>query len=83
MHTFDSASKLSKVKPKDTDEAQYNIAYPVATAIVNGDVGFNQIRNKALSDSSVLSMMDRLSFVVDPELDSLFPQNVWLGWKYS
>ena len=79
VHTFDSASKLSKVKPKDTDEAQYNIAYPVATAIVNGDVGFNQIRNKALSDSSVLSMMDRLSFVVDPELDSLFPAKR-LGW---
>lgn len=73
VHTFDSAARLSKIKPKDTDEAQYNIAYPVATAIVNGDVGYNQICDKALSDSSVLSMMDRLSFVVDPELDSQFP----------
>lgn len=74
VHTFTAAARLSKIVPNDTDEAQYNIAYPVATSIVNGDVGYRQVCNAALDDERVLQMMDRLSFQVDPELDQLFPE---------
>ncbi len=73
VNTFRSAAMLSKIEPKDTDEAQYNIAWPVASAIVYGDVGYMQIRDEALHDSRVLRMMKRLSFVVDTDLDALFP----------
>ncbi len=73
VHSFASACALSKIVPKDTDEAQYNIAYPVATALVNGDVGFNQICNAALTDQRVLDMMKRLTFEVDPEMEKEFP----------
>ena len=73
VHTFDSASKLSKIVPKDTDEAQYNIAYPVAAAIVNGDLGYLQVCNANLGDERVLSVMKRLSFDVDPEMEAQFP----------
>lgn len=73
VHTFDSAARLSKIVPRDTDEAQYNIAYPVAAAIVNGDLGFNQVCNAALGDPRVLEMMGRLSFEMDPEMDRQFP----------
>lgn len=73
VSTFRSAAMLSKVEPTDTDEAQYNIAWPVASAIVHGDVGYRQVRDEALTDRRVLDMMRRLSFVVDPELDALFP----------
>lgn len=73
VNTFRSAALLSKIEPKDTDEAQYNIAYPVAAALVHGDVGFDQIRDEALGDQRVLDMMKRLEFTVDPELDRQFP----------
>ena len=79
VHTFNSAARLSKIVPADTDEAQYNIAYPVATAIVNGNVGYPQICNKALNDSAVLEMMKKLSFGVDPEMDKQFPEKR-LAW---
>lgn len=79
VHTFTSAARLSKIVPHDTDEAQYNIAYPVATAIVNGNVGYPQICNEALGDPAVLEMMKKLSFVVDPEMDSQFPEKR-LAW---
>lgn len=83
VHTFTSAARLSKIVPKDTDEAQYNIAYPVATAIVNGGVGFSQICNAALDDPRVLDMMKRLTFVVDPEMDAQFPAKrlAWVEFK--
>lgn len=79
VHTFKSAALLSKAIPTNTDEAQYNIAFPVASAIVNGDVGFVQIRDEALNDARVLSVMSRLRFVVDPDMEREFPQKR-LAW---
>ncbi len=79
VHTFDSAAKLSKSIPHNTDEAQYNIAFPVAAAIVYGDVGYNQVKDEAVNDPIVLSMMERLSFVVDPEMEKEFPEKR-LAW---
>ncbi len=79
VHTFLSASRLSKMVPTTTDEAQYNIAYPVAAAIVAGDLGFEQVREEALADPEVLAMMKRLSFVMDPEMEKQFPDKR-LAW---
>ena len=79
VNTFDSAAKLSKCQPRDTDEAQYNIAFPVASALVHGDVGFLQIRDEALHDQDVLDMMERLEFAVDPEMERRFPEER-LSW---
>ena len=71
--TFDAATKLSKMRPRNTDEAQYNIAYPVAAALIYGDFGLAQVREENLGDPKVVEMMKRLSFVVDEELDKQFP----------
>ncbi len=73
VNTFRSASRLSKINPSSTDEAQYNIAFPVASALVYGDVGYQQIREEALRNPVVLETMKKLEFAVDPELDKLFP----------
>lgn len=73
VHTFNSAARLSKIVPQNTDEAQYNIAYPVATAILNGDLGYLQIRDEALGDPQVIHFMKKLHFVVDPEIEAQFP----------
>lgn len=79
VHTFVSATRLSKEIPHTTDEAQYNIAWPVASSLVFGDVGINQVIGSALGDSKVLDMMQRLSFVVDPEMEAQFPEKR-LAW---
>ncbi len=74
IKTFHRATLLSKIEPKTTDEAQYNIAYPVAASVVYGDFGINQVRDENLRDEKVLSMMKKLFFEVDDELDSFFPK---------
>lgn len=79
INTFDSAAKLSKKIPRTADEAQYNIAWPVASALVCGDVGYNQVCELALDNQKVVAMMDRLEFVMDPEMDKQFPQKR-LAW---
>ena len=71
IHTFHRATLLSKIIPQTADEAQYNIAYPVASALVHKDFGFAQVTN--LEDATVIGMMDKLSFVTDPEIEAKFP----------
>lgn len=73
VHTFDSAAKLSKIVPRTADEAQYNIAWPVASAIVCGDVGMPQVIEAGLNNQETIDMMKRLVFDVDSELDAQFP----------
>lgn len=79
VHTFLSAARLSKIEPDTTDEAQYNIAFPVASALVYGDVGYAQVCDSALKNEAVLDMMKRLEFTVDPEMDKQFPEKR-LAW---
>ena len=73
IKTFHRATLLSKIEPKNADEAQYNIAYPVATAIVHGDFSIQHVMPEAFSDATVLDMMKKLSFETDNVLDQKFP----------
>lgn len=73
IKTFNRATLLSKIEPKSADDAQYNIAYPVATAIVKGDFSIGDIMPEAFLDVTVLDMMKKLEFVTDDALDALFP----------
>ena len=83
IHTFLAATQLSKIIPKDTDEAQYNIAYPVACALVYGEVGFEQICDDALGDLCVIEMMERLEFIMDDLMEQQFPEKrmAWVEIK--
>lgn len=74
IKTFKRATMLSKIEPKTADEAQYNIAYPIASAIIHGDFGIEQVASSALSEPETLDMMKKLFFEVDENLDSKFPQ---------
>ena len=71
VETFFKATQLSKDIPACADEAQYNIAYPVASSIVNGGFSIDQVEQT--DDPAVHKMMEKLSFVCDPELDAQFP----------
>ncbi|MBR7117075.1 MAG: MmgE/PrpD family protein [Clostridia bacterium] len=73
VKTFKRATLLSKIEPKCADEAQYNIAYPVATALVYGSFGIEHVFEKSLTDPKILDMMKKLSFEVDADLDAKFP----------
>ena len=71
VETFYKATQLSKGIPASADEAQYNIAYPVAAAIVNKGFSIQQVEQT--DNKAVHQMMEKLSFVCDDQLDALFP----------
>ena len=71
VETFYKATQLSKGIPSCADEAQYNIAYPVASSIVNN--GFSIAQVEQTDDPRVHKMMEKLTFVCDKQLDDQFP----------
>lgn len=71
VYTFKKATDLSQAIPTTIDEAQYNIAFPVASAILHGDFTVAQVDD--FQNQEVYGLMDRLSFEVDAELDMAFP----------
>ena len=73
IYTFKRATMLSKIIPRTADEAQYNIAWPVAASLIYGDFGMEQVREENLGEARVVEMMEKLSFQVDEALDARFP----------
>jgi 2-methylcitrate dehydratase PrpD len=73
IHTFKAAETLYKGKPTDTEEAQYNVAYPIAAAIVYGEVGPNQVLDNRIYDPEILNLMDKMSFIISDEFEKAFP----------
>ncbi len=51
---------MSKIHPRDTDDAQYNIAFPIAAALIDGEVGPRQVFPPRLFDADILELVDKV-----------------------
>jgi 2-methylcitrate dehydratase PrpD len=71
--TFHEAVRLAGPRPLDSDQAQYSICFPVAAALVHGEVGPAQIMGEGLRDEAVLAMAGRIRLAEDPEIQARFP----------
>lgn len=72
IHTFEESSRLLKSYPENTEEAQYNLFYPLASYLVFGNVGPREILHE-LHNPVVRSLIDRMNVQIDPEIDAQFP----------
>jgi 2-methylcitrate dehydratase PrpD len=72
VHTFDAATRLKVRKPRNTEEAQFSLAFPVAAAVVDGQVGPCQVLEK-LTDPRILAVAEKVEAVLSPELEQAFP----------
>jgi len=75
--TFEAAATLSCDHPKNTEEAQYNLAYPLAAALVDGQVGPRQVLPPRIFDDSLLELANRVEVEIAPEFEELFPQKTY------
>jgi 2-methylcitrate dehydratase PrpD len=73
VRTFEAATRLSNGHPRNTEEAQYNLAFPVAAALLDGEVGPAQVLPPRLHDPELLSLLDRVSTDVTPVFEAEFP----------
>jgi 2-methylcitrate dehydratase PrpD len=73
VRTFKAAASLTRRPPRNTEEAQYNLAFPVAAALLDGVVGPAQVLPPRLFDKDILDLAGRLEVDVDPTFEDRFP----------
>jgi 2-methylcitrate dehydratase PrpD len=73
VYSFREATQLSCSVPRDTEEAQYNLAYGLACAVIKGKVGPLEVTPPAISDSQTLAFMDKIEPMVDQEIQKGYP----------
>ncbi|UCG14183.1 MAG: MmgE/PrpD family protein [Deltaproteobacteria bacterium] len=77
VRTFEAAGALSCAHPRNTEEAQYNLAYPVAAALVDGEVGPRQVLPPRIFDPTLLELADKVEVEVATEFEQAFPQRTY------
>lgn len=77
VRTFAAAKALSCAHPRDTEEAQYNLAFPVAAALLDGAVGPKQVLPPRLFDPDLGCLMDKVRVQVADEYEQAFPQKTF------
>jgi 2-methylcitrate dehydratase PrpD len=75
IHSFQEATRLSCAVPRDTEEAQYNLSYGVACAVLKGRLGPREVIPPAIFDPPTLAFMKKIEPVEDPEIQKAFPAN--------
>jgi 2-methylcitrate dehydratase PrpD len=71
--TFHEATRLTCRQPHSTEEAQYSLPFPVAAALVHGQLGPAELNDAALTNPLVLSLADRVELVEDEAYNARFP----------
>ena len=69
--TFDEGAALGTKLPNTTEEAQFNMAWPVAAMLVDGEVGPEQTLEHRLSDEKIISVARKVETRVSEELNEL------------
>jgi 2-methylcitrate dehydratase PrpD len=77
IRTFAAACALHTRPPANTEEAQYNIAFPVAAALVDGEVGPRQVLPPRIFDPIILNLLARVSTEIDEEIEAAFPDKTF------
>lgn len=73
VYTFAESAALSRDWPEDTEQAQYNIAFPIAAALLDGQVGPVQVLPPRLLDDDIRNMMHKIDIIAQERFQKQFP----------
>jgi 2-methylcitrate dehydratase PrpD len=77
IRTFEAACALSIRPPTNTEEAQYNIAFPVAAALIDGEVGPRQVLPPRIDDADILDILLKTRTEVVQDYETAFPARTY------
>ncbi len=77
VRTFEAATKLPCTPPENTEQAQYNLSFPVAAALIDGEVGPKQVLPPRLYNSQILDLADRVHTDVSINFEKMFPSKAY------
>ena len=73
VHTFHEAVRLNNRHPQSTEEAQYSLPFPLAAALVHGQLGVLELGDEALTNSAILRISELIELIEDNVFSSRFP----------
>lgn len=73
VYSYGASGELYSGLPENEMEAQYNMCYPIASYLINGDFGPLQSSIHIDKSDSVQKLMSKISFVQEPEYEAAFP----------
>ncbi|MBX3570173.1 MAG: MmgE/PrpD family protein [Rhizobiaceae bacterium] len=73
IETFHNAVRLDDRMPQTTEIAQYNLPFPVAVAVVHGELPPSAIVGAGLRDPLVLSLSNRIRLIEAADIEARFP----------
>ncbi len=71
VETFKEAAALGTRLPATTEEAQFNLAWPVAAMLVDGEIGPAQTVQGRLQDETIRSLAAKVEIVESEEMNEL------------
>src|SRR5882724_1115019 len=77
IKTFHYATRLAGHQPKSLDELAYAIAFPVATMIVRGRIGVEELKPETLLDPDILRISKATVLIDDPHLTEISQVRRW------
>jgi len=75
--TFHESTRLAGHAPRNTEEAQYAIAFPVAAMLARGRLGAEEIAPAALQDPGILALSRRVVLRESERYNRAFPAERW------
>jgi len=75
--TFHQGVRLATRQPVSSDQAQYSLPFPVAAALVRGQVGAAEVTGEALHDPDILRLAHEMILTEDAGYNARFPAERW------
>jgi 2-methylcitrate dehydratase PrpD len=75
--TFHQGVRLATRQPVSSDQAQYSLPFPVAAALVRGQVGAAEVTGDALRDPDILRLAHEMILTEDAGYNARFPAERW------
>jgi 2-methylcitrate dehydratase PrpD len=73
VETFAEAARLDERRPLDTQAAQYSLPFALAAFLARGRLTADEIAGAALTDTTILSFVDRIRLLCDPAIAARYP----------
>ncbi|MGB0504663.1 MAG: MmgE/PrpD family protein [Pikeienuella sp.] len=73
VSTFHEAVRLATRRPETTEQAQYSLPYPVAAAMVRGQVGPAEVAPEAFDDPEIQRLADGMELIESGAFNEPFP----------
>lgn len=77
IRTFHEAARLFPGMPETTSQAQYSLAFAVATQLHHGRIGPEHVTDTNLTDPAIAALVERISARESERHNARFPESRW------